>query len=129
MQTISYKPSANKMEFSGNIVADANQFETANGKGVSFRLAHNQGRDEEPVFMDVVMFSGKDRVIPVDIIKKGNYVKVTGSYFERRNTGKDGKTYVNHGIRAYKVEEIKLVVMELSEDGKTATAVDDLPEG
>ena len=53
MQTISYKPSANKMEFSGNIVADANQFETANGKGVSFRLAHNQGRDEEPVFMDV----------------------------------------------------------------------------
>ena len=128
MATISYKPSANKMEFSGNIVADANSFDTSNGKGVSFRLAHNQGRDEKPVFMDVVMFEGMNRQIPSDIIKKGKYVKVTGSYFERENTGKDGKVYTNRGIRAYKVEEIKLVVMELSEDGKTATAIDDIPE-
>lgn len=129
-QTISYRPSANRMVFTGNIVADATTFPTKNGEGVSFRIAHNQGRDEKPIFMDVVMYSGKDRAIPHDILKKGKYVKISGSYFEKEKSGNDGKVYTNRGIRAFEIEEVKPVVMEVSEDGKTATALDtdeDLP--
>lgn len=122
--TITCKPSSSKMEFSGNIVADAQKFNTKNGEGVSFRIAHNQGKDKKAVYMDVVMYSSARRNIPHDILKKGKYVKVTGSYFESENTGQDGTVYNNHGIKAYDVAEIKSVVMELSEDGKTATAID-----
>lgn len=133
MATISVKPSSNRMEFSGNVVADATVFTTKNGEGARFRLGHNQGKDKKTIFMDVVMFSSKSRSIPKDLLKKGRYVKVAGSYFEDENTGTDGKTYQNHGIKAFSVEEVKAVVMELSDDGKTATAVgeaaddDDMP--
>lgn len=120
---ISVKPSSNKMEFTGNIVADASVFATKNGEGARVRLAHNQGKDRKPIFMDVVMFSTKERAIPKDVLKKGRYVKVVGSYFEEENTGNDGKTYQNHGIKAYSIEEVKAVVMEVSEDGKSAVAV------
>lgn len=130
MPTISVRPSANRMEFSGNIVADANIFDTKNGKGASFRIAHNQGRDKKAIFMDVVMYSTEKRSIPEDLLKKGKYIKATGSYFEKENEGKDGNMYTNRGIKAYAVEEVKPVVMELSDDGKTATAIDedDLPK-
>lgn len=128
MATISVKPSANRIEFSGNVVNDATFFPTKNGEGANFRIAHNQGRDKKAIFMDVVMFGSDKRALPKDILTKGRYIKVTGAFFEDENTGRDGKTYTNRGIRAYEAVEVKSVVMELSADGKTATAiVDDMP--
>lgn len=130
MPTISYKPSSNRMDFSGNIVADATTFDTKKGTGVNFRLAHNQGKDRKPIFMDIVMYGSEKNPIPHDLLKKGKYVKVSGSYFETERTGADGTVYTNRGIKAFSVEEIKTVTMQLSDDGKTATVIEDedMPE-
>lgn len=93
----------NQVIISGRLTSDAHTSESKNFAG--FDIAHNMGKNREPLFDSVKMFdkNGESHVdIPFDILKKGRRVKVTG-YRRTENetfTAKDGsehtrkKTYI-----------------------------------
>ena len=87
--------STNTFAVSGRLTSDANIYDGKNGKVARFSIAHNFGRDMDPLFVDAVMFSknGKKEVsIPESLLKKGQAVTVSG-YLRPNNNTKDGKTY------------------------------------
>lgn len=71
-------PSVNVVEVSGNLYADANK--STNNNFAGFDLAHNAGRNREPLSDKVKMFAPKEgeNNIPFDILSKGQRVLVTG---------------------------------------------------
>lgn len=87
--------STNSFAISGRLTSDATISKT--GAVARFRIAHNFGKDMEPLFVDCVMFSKngkKDVEIPTDLLKKGNAVLVSG--YQRPNVyvNPEGKKYV-----------------------------------
>ena len=87
--------SINSFSISGRLTSDANIFDGKNGKVARFDIAHNFGKDMDPLFAKCVMFSKngkKDVTIPTELLKKGSAVILSG-YLRPNNNTKDGKTY------------------------------------
>lgn len=105
MKTIS----KNNFTFSGRLTADA---VTNEGKSYArFTLAHNLGKDNAPLFLDIVMFN-KNRShkvkIPFDLLKKGAPVIASGYMKPDSYTNKEGK----------EITKIQFIALSV----KTATA-------
>lgn len=78
----------------GNVVADAENFTSKGGRNfVSFKVAHNFGRDGDTAFIKVMHENGD--TIP----SKGDYVEVSGDYTESTNG-----EYLNRTLFAKSVE-------------------------
>ena len=104
--------SRNSFEVSGRIVRNAETFNGKNGKVARFSVAHNFGKDMDPLYIDVVMFSknGKKEVeIPEGLLTKGTAVIVSG--FMKPNIYKNeaGKTY-------RRVDYVALTVQAIAAD-------------
>ena len=101
--------SRNNIEVSGRLTSDAAISDGKNGKVARFSLAHNFGKGMDALFLNIVMFSKngkKDVEIPVDTLKKGAAVIVSG-YLRPNNFKKqDGTTYRSIDLVALGVEAI-----------------------
>ena len=90
--TIKQMKSVNTFSLTGRLTADANFFESKNGRIARFSLAHNYGKGVPALFIDAVIFPKKGQSIPEDLLKKGTPVLISGYLRPNTNT-KDGKTY------------------------------------
>lgn len=109
---------SNTVVLSGSVVADAQTRQ--GGNIVAFRLAHNNGRDRESLFIDVTAFvkgfQKRNQVLPTDILVKGAKVLVEG--FLTPNNWTDANGVKHHNI----------VVIATSITDNTA-ADDQIPDG
>lgn len=97
--------SKNNFVFSGRLTADATT--NASQNYARFTLAHNFGKDKDPLFLDFVMFNKngkKDIKIPFDLLKKGSPVIVEGYLRPDNFTNKEGKT----------IKDVAYVVLSVS---------------
>ena len=115
--------SKNTVIVSGNICADANI--SANKNFAVFDLAHNAGKDNEPLFDTVKMFSknGNQALeIPFELLKKGTRVLVKG--FRRTEaetyTGKDG---VERTSKRTIIVALSIEPYAVSEENKSTNTV------
>lgn len=99
--------SQNSIILTGRLTADAK--ELANGAGVSFSIAHNMGKDNDPLFVDFTFFakSGKRTVnIPTDLLVKGQAVTVSAWMKPANYTNAEGKKVRHTQYIVKKVETI-----------------------
>lgn len=99
----------------GNVVADPRKGESNGNHYLSFRVAHNTGKDADgndrpAFFIDVVVTAKDESRLPE--LKKGQNVEVKGRLAYSK-TEKDGKTYENWRIYAWSVKDNPLVEYEL----------------
>lgn len=84
--------SINSFSLTGRCVADANYYESKNGKIARFSVAHNFGKGVPALFIDCVIFPKKGLNIAEDLLTKGTPVLISG-YMKPNTNTKDGKTY------------------------------------
>ncbi len=84
--------SVNTFSLTGRLTADANYYESKNGRIARFSIAHNFGKGVPALFVDCVIFPKKGQSIPEDLLTKGTPVLISGYMKPNANT-KDGKTY------------------------------------
>lgn len=83
--------SKNSVVLTGRLTADAQPM--ANDAGVRFSIAHNMGKDNEPLFLDFTMFRKNGAYvnrIPTDLLKKGAAVTVSAYMKPNSYTKEDG---------------------------------------
>lgn len=84
--------SQNSIILTGRLTADAK--ELANNAGVSFRIAHNMGKANKPLYVSFTFFAknGNQTVnIPTELLKKGQAVTVSAWMKpDNRPDAKDG---------------------------------------
>ena len=110
--------STNSVVLSGRLTADAKPM--ANEAGVRFSIAHNMGKDNDPVYADFTMFAKNGKVakqIPTDLLVKGQAVLVS-AYMTANNYTKEDGTEVK-GIR-YIVKSVESLEAEPAAEEDTA---------
>ena len=83
--------SKNSVVLTGRLTADAQPM--ANDAGVRFSIAHNMGKDNDPLFLDFAMFvknGSFTNKIPTDLLKKGQAVTVSAFMKPNSYTKADG---------------------------------------
>lgn len=99
--------SQNSIILTGRLTADAK--ELANNAGVSFTIAHNMGKDNDPLFADFTFFKkngGRTVSIPADLLKKGQAVTVSAWMKPNTYVNAEGKTIRTIQYIVKKVEAI-----------------------
>ena len=111
--------SENSIILTGRLTADAK--ELANNAGVSFSIAHNMGKDNDPLFVDFTFFAknGSRTVnIPTDLLKKGQAVTVSAWMKPNNYTDANGKLIRSIRYIVKKVESITTEVADQQDDNE-----------
>lgn len=93
---------------SGRLTADV----TPNEKKTfaRFSIAHNTGKDADPIFLNCVIykreFEENKQSIPWDILEKGNEIFVTGKLAPNNWTDKDGVKHRGFDVVVSKIREM-----------------------
>lgn len=106
--------SQNSVVLTGRLTDDAQQM--ANAAGVRFSIAHNMGKDNPALFLDLTFFAKNGRFqnkIPTDLLKKGQAVKVS-AFMKPNSYTKDDGTMVR-GIQ-FIVKNVEALVPEQAAD-------------
>lgn len=99
--------SQNSIILTGRLTADAK--ELANNAGVSFSIAHNMGKNNDPLYVDFTFFTknGNRTVnIPTELLKKGQAVTVSAWMKPDNYVNADGKKIRHTQYIVKKVEAI-----------------------
>lgn len=83
--------SKNSVVLTGRLTTDAQPM--ANEAGVRFSIAHNMGKDKDPLYVDFAMFvknGSFTNKIPTDLLKKGQAVTVSAFMKPNSYTKADG---------------------------------------
>ena len=113
--------SKNSVILTGRLTADAQPL--ASDAGVRFSIAHNMGKDNAPLFLDVTMFAKNGRFenkIPTDLLKKGQAVTVSAYMKPNSYTKADGTQVRTIDFIAKSVEELVPEAVADETDGNEA---------
>ena len=111
--------SQNSIILTGRLTADAK--ELANGAGVTFSIAHNMGKDNDPLFADFTMFAknGNRTVnIPTDLLKKGQAVTVSAWMKPNSYVNAEGDTIKRIQYIVKKVEALDTEAADQQDDNE-----------
>jgi single-strand DNA-binding protein len=117
----------NVVAISGNLTADPELRYTATGTPVcSMRLAHNMGKDDEPLFIDI---SAWERLADAcaESLRKGMKVAVQGTLRPETWTDKEGNKRSKVSIRAISVDFLTPRPETSQETPRTTETEPDLP--
>ena len=118
--------STNNFEISGRLTSDPSVSTAKNGqKIVRFDIAHNFGKDMDPLFVSVVMFEkngSKTVKIPMNLLKKGSPVTVSGYLRPNNFTTSEGKNIRRIDFVALAIEETEVRAAEQADPASETEA-------